>query len=402
MSPAFGHSPSFHSSSYLPKMEANFWHGMRCCEIAFSDLHKLMEHYEEVHSQNPSTFPQRASLPGGGRFARRKSSNGTTDSMRWVNQMRSSQTSGANGAHALRSQPSEDGVSNRSNLSTVQDMDTIGEMEMDYEQDQLPINHSTNGHNSPSNQGQKLQSMNPASASRPPPINSNLANMTHGNGNAPSPDATPTTAGHRFRHGNPSVSSVNTPTLSPRATQHQQTPTSPSYPNPATTKISSLSNDFSHLAFQQNGNEMLDLCINDPAKALYTDHGGFNAQQFPHFGFVNGSATYLKDTVNATQDLAGGQPTYFGGGGEEDRPFRCPVIGCEKAYKNANGLRYHEKVTSTLCGVNRAATLIWFSARPCYAKAAREWRRHLLHCRPHNLHPVSGDNRNGKGEALSL
>jgi len=25
--------------------------------------------------------------------------------------------------------------------------------------------------------------------------------------------------------------------------------------------------------------------------------------------------------------------------GEEHKPFRCPVIGCEKAYKNQNGLK---------------------------------------------------------------
>lgn len=26
---------------------------------------------------------------------------------------------------------------------------------------------------------------------------------------------------------------------------------------------------------------------------------------------------------------------------EDDKPFRCPVIGCDKAYKNQNGLKYH-------------------------------------------------------------
>ncbi|KAK2068227.1 hypothetical protein P8C59_002881 [Phyllachora maydis] len=27
---------------------------------------------------------------------------------------------------------------------------------------------------------------------------------------------------------------------------------------------------------------------------------------------------------------------------EEHKPFRCPVVGCEKAYKNQNGLKYHK------------------------------------------------------------
>jgi transcription factor SFP1 len=30
---------------------------------------------------------------------------------------------------------------------------------------------------------------------------------------------------------------------------------------------------------------------------------------------------------------------------EEPKPFRCPVIGCEKAYKNQNGLKYHKAVS---------------------------------------------------------
>ena len=30
---------------------------------------------------------------------------------------------------------------------------------------------------------------------------------------------------------------------------------------------------------------------------------------------------------------------------DEPKPFRCPVIGCEKAYKNQNGLKYHKTVS---------------------------------------------------------
>lgn len=26
---------------------------------------------------------------------------------------------------------------------------------------------------------------------------------------------------------------------------------------------------------------------------------------------------------------------------EEYKPFKCPVIGCDKTYKNQNGLKYH-------------------------------------------------------------
>jgi hypothetical protein len=48
--------------------------------------------------------------------------------------------------------------------------------------------------------------------------------------------------------------------------------------------------------------------------------------------------------------------------GEEHKPFRCPVIGCEKAYKNQNGLkhvlllRYYEKMLTTLGITKHMAT----------------------------------------------
>lgn len=28
---------------------------------------------------------------------------------------------------------------------------------------------------------------------------------------------------------------------------------------------------------------------------------------------------------------------------EENKPFKCPVIGCDKTYKNQNGLKYHRQ-----------------------------------------------------------
>lgn len=31
---------------------------------------------------------------------------------------------------------------------------------------------------------------------------------------------------------------------------------------------------------------------------------------------------------------------------DEPKPFRCPVIGCEKAYKNQNGLKHHKSVSN--------------------------------------------------------
>lgn len=44
-------SPSFHSSSYLPKLEANFMRDFTCCGKILPNLHDLLQHYEEAHTQ---------------------------------------------------------------------------------------------------------------------------------------------------------------------------------------------------------------------------------------------------------------------------------------------------------------------------------------------------------------
>src|ERR1700712_4357499 len=44
-------SPSYHSSSYLPKLEANFMRDFACCGQTLPTLHDLLQHYEEAHAQ---------------------------------------------------------------------------------------------------------------------------------------------------------------------------------------------------------------------------------------------------------------------------------------------------------------------------------------------------------------
>src|ERR1700735_674336 len=50
-SPFTFQSPSFHSSSYLPKLEANFMRDFSCCGVMLPTLHDLLQHYEEAHAQ---------------------------------------------------------------------------------------------------------------------------------------------------------------------------------------------------------------------------------------------------------------------------------------------------------------------------------------------------------------
>ncbi|KAK5017682.1 Transcriptional regulator of ribosomal biogenesis proteins, partial [Cryomyces antarcticus] len=88
---------------------------------------------------------------------------------------------------------------------------------------------------------------------------------------------------------------------------------------------------------------MSNLYIDEPAKRLFSKQGGFNNQ---HTGFTNGqfgANGELAKRMREQQLMAGmgGNPVGFPG--EEIKPFRCPVIGCEKAYKNQNGLKYHKQ-----------------------------------------------------------
>src|SRR5436190_18566165 len=57
-------SPSYHSSSYLPKLEANFMRDFSCCGVTLPSLHDLLQHYEEAHAQKPPQHPQRTAQSG--------------------------------------------------------------------------------------------------------------------------------------------------------------------------------------------------------------------------------------------------------------------------------------------------------------------------------------------------
>ena len=103
--------------------------------------------------------------------------------------------------------------------------------------------------------------------------------------------------------------------------------------------------DYSH------NNGMADYCIDEPAKRLFSLNGGFNQPQQtsqPTSATQLGDGQYsenseLAKTIREQQMLAGVPDPSADGG--VPKPFHCPVIGCEKAYKNQNGLKYHKSVS---------------------------------------------------------
>lgn len=181
---------------------------------------------------------------------------------------------------------------------------------------------------------------------------------------------TPVSAGRNgtVYYHNPTVSSVNTPTLTAYPSAHplQQEYYTPNSSPPATP--GDLDGDFlgnmgnmnmGNMQFMQGQNQgyggydlyndgMGDYCIDEPAKRLFSLNGGFNQPQQPAqpiSAIQLGDGQYsenseLAKTIREQQKLAGVPDPSADGG--VPKPFQCPVIGCEKAYKNQNGLKYHK------------------------------------------------------------
>jgi transcription factor SFP1 len=102
-------------------------------------------------------------------------------------------------------------------------------------------------------------------------------------------------------------------------------------------------NDIGDMSFGGNqSNNDSNFCINDPGKHLFSPTGAFPTAnrsiqaQLQQLGI---NQTQLNDP-QANKLLMQRLQTMMMP--EEHKPFKCPVIGCEKAYKNQNGLKYHK------------------------------------------------------------
>ncbi|EER38156.1 C2H2 transcription factor [Histoplasma capsulatum H143] len=213
---------------------------------------------------------------------------------------------------------------------SLSDLDTVEDMEMD---DPLADNNFQNSRPRGGPIQGRFGQQNQGSLT---PLNLSMLQGHQGLRN--SQPGTPVTPGRPLQN-NPTVSSVNTPTLVTHQLQQQQqnsgyrgTPDSSAPGTPAELD-ESIIGEFGDMSMMQNnaltgaqgqfsgfggGNDMLNLFIDEPAKRLFSPTGGFSQQQS------------VPDTT------LGLLPN------EEPKPFRCPVIGCEKAYKNQNGLKYHK------------------------------------------------------------
>lgn len=344
----FGSNPqssSFHSSSYLPKLEANFMRDFTCCGKILPNLHDLLQHYEEAHTQpSPNASRNNAfsqfGLPGASDLSSSRTTptgSGHAGSAQSPGQTRQPLPAGAGVLGIGGLQAAGGGVNggqmNPALATNLNDeMDAVADMEMDDEVDTMELDDSNRMHQTRQLFGQPQR----------PQLNMNTSGITHGLRTSQPP--TPAAASFGLQN-NPTVSSVNTPTL---ATAQQMPPQQKARPAgimddmdddlPGMPMGGGNATDLGDGNFA-NGNDS-NFCINDPGKHLFSPGGAFQQgnrsiqAQLAQLGLTQGQFADPETNKALLQRLQSMMMP------EEHKPFKCPVIGCEKAYKNQNGLKY--------------------------------------------------------------
>lgn len=337
-------SPSFHSSSYLPKMEANFMKDYVCCGITLDSLHELLQHYEEAHAQVPTQTmgrtPKDQQTYPDGRAA--NATNAAALLQQDAQQQGADQPFSARNNNLQQYNTQHSGLSQglgRDPLTLHQDMDDLDAMEMDDTM-VAPAVQSPQQQFHPQPQFGRQQS-------RAPQLNTGMGNMT------PSAPSTPQ-PGQNYpmqQQHNPTVSSVNTPTFGQNISRiNSPDIQAPRTPGELELDYSIYGNAGMNTQAQQEGIDFSslnlgsgDLTIDEPAKRLLSKQGFGGLKT----GLANSQFSTNSELAKRMreQQMLHGFETGTGFPSEEVKPFKCPVIGCEKAYKNQNGLKYHKQVS---------------------------------------------------------
>ncbi|KAI0126438.1 hypothetical protein BJ170DRAFT_684028 [Xylariales sp. AK1849] len=352
-------SPSYHSSSYVPKMEAEFLRNFVCCDQKLDTMHDLLRHYETQHTAL-NAQPNRPGVQMGHRLSVSRPSvpnqsiGGRQDSQAFHGQFGFGQqnrgvagnANGGMGFGSLQMGRLQGGMDNSAqkqsslvNMSNNDELDAVGDMEMDDAVGPMELDDNT--------QRSIQQTRQMFGQQQRPQLQLNMSST--GMSQQALRTSSPSTPGAGFGfQNNPTVSSVNTPTL----TTQQQLGGRMGAGNGAGVgvddELSGLGNNANLGDFTAFGNG-LQYFIDDPAKRLYSPNSASAQQrlqeQMQQFGLDQSQFGDITDPqqLAVLQRAIGTNPGALVMPREEDKPFRCPVIGCEKAYKNQNGLKYHKQ-----------------------------------------------------------
>ncbi|TDZ60575.1 Transcription factor SFP1 [Colletotrichum trifolii] len=350
-------SSSFHSGSYLPKLEASFMKDFTCCGLNLANLHDLLQHYEEAHTQ-PSPNTAR-NAPFASQFAgvptqpssrassvRPQTQQQNTAAMSQLGHQSRPGSNLGGGLGGLGMQLGHQTLGQQhSQLSQLDDMDTVGDMEMDDALGHMEMDDS---------QRTMSQTRQMFGQQQRPQLHVNASGFTQGLRTSQPP--TPAAVSFGLQH-NPTVSSVNTPTLTTQQTSQPQRSNNAFLQNPQMS-MDDMDDDLPGMPMggnmELNGSNFGDFggnnnsnstnpefCINDPGKHLFSPGGAMNNNQKNLQTQLIGMGFDLNQP-NSPANKALMQKYGALLVPEEHKPFKCPVIGCEKAYKNQNGLKYHK------------------------------------------------------------
>lgn len=366
----------------------------RCCGLTLPSTHELLQHYEENHAQQmpaslrkqstqldpvpgKRTAPESSDPTEGGHDQARRRQSPAEASNQTQTPASAQRTETLTNPQIAPSHIDQSAAADYQNeqLLPGQDMDGLQDMEMDMDDGAMAQSDNFQSQQYQMQDHprmmQRSQFGQPIS-NRVPPPNLNTINMANPlQQHQGLRNSTPTTPigpgrGAQLYQNNPTVSSVNTPTLSAHPRHQQQYAHTPDSSVPGTPGEPSIDfaggiMPFGGPQFMQaffptsgnfyggsNGDEMLDLCIDEPAKRLF--HNGNKKYTKQSSSSQLGDGQYSENseiarTIREQQRLAGVPDPQTDGG--VPKPFHCPVIGCEKAYKNQNGLKYHKAVRIT-------------------------------------------------------
>lgn len=313
-----------------------------CCGTILPNLHDLLQHYEEAHTQPSPNAARNTNFsqfsPMGMQGAPRLSNSRATSATPGHGNAQAPTTpfgqqnrASGSGMHMMGGQQApNDSHMGANMMSGLNDeMDAVADMEMDDAVGHMEMDDSQRMHQTRQLFGQQQR----------PELNMNTSGISQALRTSQPP--TPAAASFGLQN-NPTVSSVNTPTLT---TQQGQLP--------QRDQASDMDEDLPGMPMGGNGNDLGDMsfggnqanndanfCINDPGKHLFTPNGtAFSTSnrslqtQLAQLGLTQ---SQLNDPVQNKALMQRLQSMMMP---EEHKPFKCPVIGCEKAYKNQNGLK---------------------------------------------------------------
>lgn len=318
-----------------------------CCDHTWPTLHDLIQHFEESHhgSGNAMVRPADAffmNAGGSGRANGGRTDNAATmatdraqtlaHSLHTLQQARHGGNAGMGARQQLA--PANPRVNQVSQMND--EINAIGEMEMDDAVGPIDLDDDQ--------QRTMQQTRQLFGQQQRPQLHLNITGLPHQALRTSSP-TTPAAQSFGLQN-NPTVSSVNTPTLT---TQQSLPPTAQQFPQDRTGNT--LVENMLGLP-GGNGNLLTQFSrptIDDPGRRL-SSPGGPSSQvtnqqrQFEQqlqiqqrLAAMNVDLSQLPAGTDAATLLQ--QLSTMMMPNEEHKPFRCPVVGCEKAYKNQNGLK---------------------------------------------------------------